>query len=52
MENSSIGNMGKNKSSISKAESYKEIAEFWDTHDLSEFCDETKELKLDVDNQV
>ncbi|MFQ5685955.1 MAG: CopG family antitoxin [Candidatus Scalindua sp.] len=44
--------MGKNKSSISKAESYKEISEFWDTHDLSDYWDETKEVKFDVNIEL
>jgi hypothetical protein len=38
----------KNKSSISKAQSYAEIGEFWDKHDLSEFWDETRKVKFDV----
>jgi hypothetical protein len=40
--------MKKNKSSISKAQSYAEIGEFWDKHDLSEFWDETRKAKFDV----
>ena len=41
--------MSKYKSSISKATSYKEIGEFWDTHDLSDFWDKTKEASFEVD---
>ena len=29
--------MSRNKTPISKAESYKEIGEFWDAHDLAEY---------------
>lgn len=43
--------MSKNKSSISKAQSYKEIGEFWDTHDLSEYWNETRPAKFEVDIQ-
>lgn len=41
--------MRKHKSSISQATSYKEIGEFWDTHDLSDFWDKTKEASFEVD---
>ncbi len=40
--------MRRDKSSISKAKSYKEIGEFWDTHDLSDFWDRTKRVKCEV----
>jgi hypothetical protein len=40
--------MRKYKSSISKAKSYKEIGEFWDTHDLAEFWDQTKKALFEV----
>ncbi len=40
--------MRRDKSSISKAKSYKEIGEFWDTHDLSDFWDQTKRVKCEV----
>lgn len=43
--------MSKNKSSVSKATSYKEIGEFWDTHEISDFWDKTKEVSFDVDIQ-
>jgi hypothetical protein len=43
--------MGKTKSSISKAQSYKEIGDFWDTHDLSDYWDQTRPVKFDVDKQ-
>lgn len=41
--------MAENKSSISKAESYQQIAEYWDTRDLSEVWDETEEADFEVD---
>ena len=41
--------MIESKSSISKAESYEEIGEFWDNHDLSEYWDKTRPANFDVD---
>ncbi|HEY9246469.1 MAG TPA: hypothetical protein VIO11_06445 [Candidatus Methanoperedens sp.] len=41
--------MKKNKSSISKAQSYKEIGEYWDEHDLAEHWEETKPAGFEVD---
>lgn len=32
---------GNNRSSISQAETWEEIGEFWDTHDFTEFDDPT-----------
>jgi len=43
--------MNRNKSSLSKARSYREIGEFWDTHDLADFWDRTKPTKFEVDIQ-
>ncbi|MFY9574541.1 MAG: CopG family antitoxin [Blastocatellia bacterium] len=43
--------MAKNKTSLSKAGSYHEIAEFWGTHDLAEYWDKTKPVEFDVDIQ-
>ena len=43
--------MAENKSSISKAKSYREIGEFLDTQDLSEVWDKTEEVKFDIDLQ-
>lgn len=40
--------MEKHKSSISEATVYSEIGEFWDTHDLSDFWDRTKEASFEV----
>lgn len=41
--------MSANKSSISDAKSYLEIGEFWDTHDLADYWDQTKEVNFEVD---
>ena len=41
--------MRKTKSSVSQATSYKEMGEFWDTHDLADFWDKTKEAHFEVD---
>jgi hypothetical protein len=41
--------MKNNKSNLSKAKSYKEIGNFWDTHDLSDVWDKTQEAQFDVD---
>jgi hypothetical protein len=43
--------MARNKTSLSKADSYHEIAEFWDTHDLAEYWDKTKPVEFEVDIQ-
>jgi len=43
--------MKRDKSSISKARSYKEIGEFWDSHDLSEYWNQTRSVKFEVDIQ-
>jgi len=36
------------RSSISKAKSYWEIGEFWDTHDLTDYWDKTRSVEFDV----
>ncbi|OGP81417.1 MAG: hypothetical protein A2Z08_03100 [Deltaproteobacteria bacterium RBG_16_54_11] len=41
--------MRKNKSSLSQATSYKEIGDFWDTHDIARYWDKTKEVSFEVD---
>ena len=41
--------MREHRGSISKANSYKEIGEFWDAHDLTEFWDQTKKTSFEVD---
>lgn len=43
--------MSKNKTSISKAGTYEEIAEFWDTHDLADFWEQTKPVEFEIDIQ-
>jgi hypothetical protein len=40
--------MPKLKSPISKSGSYRQLGEFWDTHDLSKFWDKTKPASFDV----
>ena len=42
--------MAKNKkSSISKADNYREIGDYWDTHDLSDHWDKGKDIHCNVD---
>lgn len=41
--------MSKGKSSISKVRTYKAIGDFWDTHDLSDFWNQTRRAKFEVD---
>lgn len=41
--------MKKNRSSVSKADSYQKIGEFWDTHTLDEYWDQTEEAEFEVD---
>jgi hypothetical protein len=41
--------MARNKSSISKASTYEEIGEFWDTHDLADYWDQTKPVEFEVE---
>lgn len=43
--------MRKNRSSISKAESYKEIGEFWVSHDLADYWNKTEPVEFEVDIQ-
>ncbi len=40
--------MGKNKSSVSEADSYRDIGAYWDTHDLSEIWGKTRKAEFDV----
>lgn len=40
--------MTEGKTSISKASSYEEIGEFWDTHDLADYWDQTHPVEFDV----
>ncbi|MGH9839848.1 MAG: CopG family antitoxin [Blastocatellia bacterium] len=39
------------KSSISKASSYEEMGEFWDTHDLTDYWDQTKPVEFTINIQ-
>ncbi|MBZ0173905.1 MAG: hypothetical protein OIN90_09260 [Candidatus Methanoperedens sp.] len=41
--------MSKSKTSISKAQSYKEIGEYWDKHDIAENWEETKPAEFEID---
>lgn len=43
--------MSKGRSSISKAQSYKEMSEFWDTHDLADYWDQTQPVEFEVEVQ-
>ncbi len=38
----------KQRSSISKAKSYEEIGEFWDTHSLADYWEEIHEVEFEV----
>ena len=42
--------MAENKSSVSKASSYQEIGEYWDSHDAEDILNET-EVEFEVDLQ-
>jgi hypothetical protein len=39
----------RNGSSISEAQSYRNIGEFWDTHDLADHWDQTEPAEFEVD---
>ena len=41
----------KSKSSTSKANTYKQIVEFWDTHDLADYWAQTEPAELEFDLQ-
>lgn len=43
--------MNRNRSSISKARSYKEIGESWDSHDLGDYWEQTQPVEFEVDIQ-
>ena len=51
MQNGEDMSKNKNRSSISKAQSYKEIGEFWDIHDLADYWDKTKSVEFEIDIQ-
>ena len=41
--------MRRSKSSISKAQSYREMGEFWDSHDLADYWDQTEPVEFEVE---
>lgn len=41
--------MSDGRSSISKATSYEEMGEFWDTHDVGDFWEQTKPVEMEFD---
>jgi len=41
--------MDENKSSIPKAESYREIGDFWDVHDVTDYWKQTQAVAFEVD---
>ncbi len=43
--------MKKGRTPISKASSYREIGEFWDTHSLADYWDQTKPVEFEIDIQ-
>ena len=46
--------MAKKRSSISKATSYEEIGEFWDTHDVTDYLNNSKEeeCQIEIESEV
>lgn len=40
--------MDENKSSISQAQSYREIGEFWDRHDVTDYWEQTEAVEFEV----
>ena len=40
--------MAESKTPISNASSYAEVGEYWDTHDLSDHWDQTREVEFQV----
>ena len=51
LEKMVIDIMSKNKTSISKASSYEDIGAFWDTHDVTDYWDQTYPVKFEIDIQ-
>jgi hypothetical protein len=41
--------MSKGKSSLSEAQPYQEIGEFWDSHELNDSWDQTEPVEFEVD---
>ncbi len=46
--------MQRNKSSISKAETYREIGEFWDENDLADYWEQLElvEFEIEIESQT
>jgi hypothetical protein len=46
--------MRKSKTSISKATTYRQIAEYWDTHSLADYWDQTKpvEFQVEIESEI
>jgi hypothetical protein len=42
----------KSRTSVSRTKSYKDIGEFWDTHDVTQYMDQTHPVDFDVDIQT
>ena len=40
--------MNENKSSISHTQSYREIGDFWDTHDVTNYWEQTEAVEFEV----
>ncbi|MDO8637047.1 MAG: CopG family antitoxin [Dehalococcoidia bacterium] len=40
--------MQKNRTTISKAKSYEEISEFWDTHSLATYWEKTRPVDFEI----
>lgn len=43
--------LDESKSSISQAQSYRAIGEFWDTHDVIDYWEATKPVEFEIDIQ-
>jgi hypothetical protein len=43
--------MSKNKATISKSNTYSEMSEYWDEHDLTEVWDQTESIDFKVEIQ-
>ncbi len=41
--------MSRGRSTISRAQSYREIGEFWDIHDLADYWQQTQPAEFEVD---
>jgi len=41
--------MTESKSTVSDAKSYVEMGEFWDSHDITDYADDTSEVEFDID---